>query len=134
VRDAVNAKLEEQRQAKVIGNALEAQVVLHATGHYAALLEAHADQLAPLFIVSDVVVTTGPSRAPFSTVAAVAQVVTGQPTVADEPSTLTVEVRRAPGVKCERCWRYVTEVRAHGEAAGLCLRCEAALGLAETVA
>src|SRR5690606_7485929 len=42
VREQVNAKLEEQRKAKVIGNSLEAQVILRASGEYATLLRAHA--------------------------------------------------------------------------------------------
>src|SRR5690606_4698119 len=134
VREQVNAKLEEQRKAKVIGNSLEAQVILRASGEYATLLRAHADQLAPLFIVSDVVLTGGPVLEPFSVVAAAAQAVAGDPPRPDDRGTLAIEVVRAPGIKCERCWRYVPEVVTEGEAAGICRRCEHALGLAETVA
>ncbi len=134
VREAVNAKIEEQRKAKVLGNSLEAQVILRASGHYATLLRAHADQLAPLFIVSDVIVRGGPVLEPFSVVAAAAQAVAGVPPRPADPGTLAIEVVRAPGVKCDRCWRYVPEVVTDGEAAGICRRCEHALGLAETVA
>jgi isoleucyl-tRNA synthetase len=112
VREQVNARLEEQRQAKVIGNALEAQVVLKATGRYTALLEAHADQLASLFIVSEATVTAGDGAA------------------AGDEGTLAITVTRADGVKCQRCWRYVSEVSEAAGADGLCARCEEALGLA----
>jgi isoleucyl-tRNA synthetase len=116
VREQVNARLEEQRQAKVIGNALEAQVVLKATGRYTALLEAHADQLASLFIVSEATVTAGDGAA------------------AGDEGTLAITVTRAEGVKCLRCWRYVPEVSEAAGADGLCARCEEALGLAGTPA
>src|SRR5690606_11732910 len=134
VREAVNAKIEEQRKAQALGNSLEAQVILRASGHYVTLLRAHADQLAPLFIVSDVIVRGGPALEPFSVVAAAAQAVAGVPPRPADPGTLAIEVVRAPGVKCDRCWRYVSEVVTDGEAAGICRRCEHALGLAETVA
>ena len=49
-------------------------------------------------------------------------------TAADE---VKVEVEKAPGVKCERCWRYVPTVRSEPDWAGICDRCVDAL--AETV-
>lgn len=134
VRDKVNAKLEAQRQAKVIGNALEAHVELHATGHYASLLEAHADQLASLFIVSRVTVLNGPLLAPASGAAAVAQIVAGEAADLDAQGELEVVVHRAEGTKCQRCWRYVESVSDAPETEGLCDRCVGALGLAGTAA
>jgi isoleucyl-tRNA synthetase len=38
-----------------------------------------------------------------------------------------VEVERASGVKCERCWRFVPSVRAEPDWAGICDRCVDAL-------
>ncbi len=38
-----------------------------------------------------------------------------------------VDVERAAGTKCERCWRYVPEVSAEPDRAGLCPRCVEAL-------
>ena len=35
---------------------------------------------------------------------------------------------RAGGVKCERCWRYVEKISAEPEWAGICDRCQGALG------
>jgi isoleucyl-tRNA synthetase len=40
---------------------------------------------------------------------------------------LTVAVEKAPGVKCERCWRFVPSVRSESDSAGLCDRCVDAL-------
>ena len=40
---------------------------------------------------------------------------------------VTVEVDKARGVKCERCWRYVPSTRQEPDWAGLCDRCVDAL-------
>jgi isoleucyl-tRNA synthetase len=38
-----------------------------------------------------------------------------------------VEVGKASGLKCERCWRYVPAVSEVGEFKGICDRCVDAL-------
>ena len=43
----------------------------------------------------------------------------------------TSRIERAGGVKCERCWRYVPDVSSEPEWAGLCDRCQDALGGAD---
>ena len=40
---------------------------------------------------------------------------------------LRVAVDKAPGVRCERCWRYVPRVRTEPDWAGICDRCVDAL-------
>ena len=40
---------------------------------------------------------------------------------------LAVEVARAPGVKCERCWIYAEDVGRDPEHSTLCGKCAAAL-------
>ena len=107
VREQVNAALEERRREKVIGTALGARVVITASGPVAALLEQHRATLPMLFIVSDVALHVGATEG------------------ADE---VRVEVERAPGVKCERCWRFVPSVRTEPPWAGICDRCADALG------
>jgi isoleucyl-tRNA synthetase len=106
VRDQVNAALEEQRKAKVIGNSLGARVTLTATGGVGALLERHRAELPMLFIVSDLELRTS---APGG------------------EDTITVSVEKAPGIKCERCWRFVASVRSEPDWAGICDRCVDAL-------
>jgi len=101
VRDAVNTALEAQRQAKTIGTALEAKVILTATGDTLALLRDSAAQLAMLFIVSETELREGAAGAP----------------------ELAVEVVRSDGDKCVRCWRYVHDISADDAYAGLCGRC-----------
>jgi isoleucyl-tRNA synthetase len=106
VRDVVNAALEEQRKNKVIGNSLGASVAVTATGPIAGLLEQYRDQLPTLFIVSDLTLNLG------------------ERTGADQ---VRVDVGKARGVKCERCWRYVPSVRTDPDWSGLCDRCVEAL-------
>jgi isoleucyl-tRNA synthetase len=106
VRDRVNAALEEQRKNKVIGNSLGASVALTATGPVAALLEQYRDQLPTLFIVSDLTLNLG------------------EATGVDQ---VRVDVGKARGVKCERCWRYVPSVRTEPDWSGICDRCVEAL-------
>ncbi|MEQ1759598.1 MAG: isoleucine--tRNA ligase [Vicinamibacterales bacterium] len=106
VRETVLSALEEQRKLKVIGTSLGARVRLTAVGPIGAILEAHKDQLPMLFIVSDVELTV---TSPAAT------------------DNVAVEVQKAPGVKCERCWRFVPGVRSEPDVAGLCDRCVDAL-------
>jgi isoleucyl-tRNA synthetase len=42
---------------------------------------------------------------------------------ADGDDDVRVEVEKAPGVKCERCWRWVPMVRSEPDWAGICDRC-----------
>ncbi len=106
VRDRVNAALEEKRKDKVIGTSLGACVTITASGPTARLLDAHRAELPMLLIVSEV--------------ALVARGTGG----ADD---VRIEVEKAPGVRCERCWRYVPRVRTEPDWAGICDRCVEAL-------
>ncbi len=118
VREEVNAALEQQRRDKVIGTSLGAHAVITASGPVARLLEEHRPELPMLFIVSDVDLHVIPSPAGAN----------ASDTASD---TLRIEIRKATGVKCERCWRYVARTRTEPDWAGICDRCVDAL--AETV-
>jgi len=100
VREAVLKELEKAREEKLIGNSLEARVVLSAPQSQEALLAKYRADLASLFIVSDVAVDhhAGPD--------------------------LRVMVLKAPGHKCERCWNISTSVGQSAEHPTLCRRCE----------
>jgi len=102
VRETVNAALEGKRKDKVIGTSLGARVVLTASGPVARLLDEHRDDLPMLFIVSDLELKLGPL---------------------DGADSVSVEVEKAPGTKCERCWRIVPATSTSPEWAGLCPRC-----------
>ena len=105
VRADVLKALEEARNAKLIGSGLEAQVVLTAPAELRPLLEKHGGELRYLFIVSDVQLDPAGSNG----------------------SGLHVQVNKAPGKKCDRCWNYSTHV---GEDRGyptVCERCSKVL-------
>jgi isoleucyl-tRNA synthetase len=114
LRNRVNLALEQERQKKVIGAPLEAHVRLTAGGAAHERLRAHEADLPMLFITSQVSLTHGEDAG------------TGAGTAAD----VQVEVGRADGVKCQRCWRYVPSISTEPDLEGLCSRCvEAVAGL-----
>jgi isoleucyl-tRNA synthetase len=110
VREEVLKSLEAARNAKTISAALEAKLVLHARGTAFELLKEYAASLPALFIVSQVEVQPVDDR--------------GQP---NGEGALQIEVRRADGAKCERCWNYSTHVSESAKYPTLCERCVAAL-------
>lgn len=114
IREVVNRSLEQQRKEKVIGNSLAARVTLRAPAAEAALLERYLPQLPMLLIVSGVSV----ERLPAGSAA----------------GDLVVETSRAPGQRCDRCWRYVTELSGDADKAGICLRCADAVGASDRAA
>ena len=106
VRDEVLKALEEARNAKLIGTGLEAQVHLTAPDPVYGLLKKFEAQLRYLFIVSAVTLTQGSGNG------------TGG---------IKVEVKKADGQKCERCWNYSTHVGEDPNYPTVCERCSAVL-------
>jgi isoleucyl-tRNA synthetase len=104
VRATVNEALEVARSQKIVGAPLTARVSLGAPQDLYPLLKEHEADLPMLFIVSAVEVQSGTDAA------------------------LLPQVSRAPGDKCPRCWRFVTETVKEGDLAGLCRRCADAVG------
>ncbi|HUW65709.1 MAG TPA: isoleucine--tRNA ligase [Spirochaetia bacterium] len=104
VRGAVTPELERLRREKVIGNSLEAAVELWADGDLLALLRSAADQLPTIFIVSAVAVQPGGTE-----------------------GGLRVEVKKAGGAKCERCWMYHPGVGEDDVHPTLCPKCRQAV-------
>ncbi len=105
VREEVLKALEPVRAAKTISANLEARVTLGASGDLAALLQKYAASLPSLFIVSQVELLPPGSQS----------------------DGLRVEVRRADGAKCERCWNYSTHVGESADYPTFCERCVAAM-------
>jgi isoleucyl-tRNA synthetase len=106
VRDEVLKALEEARNTKLIGTGLEAQVAITASDPVYSLLKRHADQLRYLFIVSQVTLRQGSGNG------------TGG---------VHVEVKKADGAKCDRCWNYSTHVGEDATYPTICERCSAVL-------
>lgn len=107
LRDHVLAKLEEAREKKLIGSSLEARVVIRAGAQSEDLkfLKPYEDQLRYIFIVSQV------------EIAAAGEKITGT----------SIEVHRAAGKKCGRCWNYSTRVGESSRYPDVCERCVEAL-------
>jgi isoleucyl-tRNA synthetase len=111
VRREVAKALEPLRQAKVIGQSLDAQVDLYATAEWQELLATYAELLDTLCIVSKATVASDSPPAD----AYASETIPG----------FAVVVRKAPGHKCERCWRYQEDVghsAAHPTVCGRCAR------------
>jgi isoleucyl-tRNA synthetase len=117
VREQVLAEIEPLRKTKQIGSSLQAKVILSATPAELALLERYALQLPMLFIVSSVELRPAPADVEVNSEA--------------RPR---VTIERAGGVKCERCWRYVSAVSSDPRWAGLCDRCQDALSRGDQAA
>ncbi len=109
VREEVLKILEIARTDQRIGNSLEARVVLDAPGDLRKLLEECRGELASLFIVSQV---------------ELGGIGTAAHSSAELPG-LKIEVRRAAGEKCERCWNFKEDRGADPGYPGLCARCAA---------
>ncbi len=101
VRDEAMRALEDARQSKHIGKALEAELNIAAKGSLFELLKRHASGLKEMINVSAVAVVEGPE--------------------------LLVEVLPAPGSKCARCWNFMPVVSNYGVWENVCTRCQTAL-------
>jgi len=104
VRGNVLKSLETARNEKLIGAPLEARVRLSADGDLYPLLERYARHLPALFIVSQVDLDNAGGEA------------------------LGVRVERADGTKCQRCWKYTTDVGSDARFPTVCGGCADALG------
>jgi isoleucyl-tRNA synthetase len=107
VRDEVLKALEEARNGKLIGGALEAQVTITATDPVYSVLARCKEQLRYLFIVSAVTLEQG--------------------TPGNGTGGIVVHVDKAQGKKCERCWNYSTHVGEDKTYPTVCERCSAVL-------
>ncbi|HSH69300.1 MAG TPA: isoleucine--tRNA ligase [Deferrisomatales bacterium] len=111
LRALVTKAAEASRADKTIGHSLDAKVVLHLDDRWEEFLAPYASELPFWFIVSQVELAVDGTGA-FSDPA-----LTG----------VSVDVGRADGVKCQRCWNYSTSVGQHFEHPEACARCVAHL-------
>jgi len=96
IRSRVLKAIEEERASGKLGSSLEAGVRLKGGDGERDILEAYKDQWPEILIVSQADVLPG-------------------------PGPLAVEVVKAEGSKCPRCWRYQTDIgKRHPD---LCSRC-----------
>ena len=107
VRDEVLKALEEARNSKMIGGSLEAQARVTAPDPVYSVLARYRDELRYIFIVSAVTLERSAS--------------------ADGATGVKVQVSKAAGEKCTRCWNYSTHVGEDQEYPTVCERCSAVL-------
>jgi len=96
LRGVVGQAIEKARQDKLIGNALEAAVVLRSNSDVTTKID--KDELEEFFILSDLTI--------------------------EQAKEASVSVAKTPYAKCARCWRhreYVGKSKTHPD---LCDRCE----------
>src|SRR6266496_2259454 len=96
LRGLVGQAIEQARQAKLIGNALEAAVVLHSDSDITEKID--KDELEEFFIVSDLTIHRAKEAA--------------------------ASVTKTQYRKCARCWRHRPTVGASATHPDLCDRCE----------
>ena len=112
VRSAVQQQLEAARRDKLIGSSLEAKVVLHADA------EGRAPRPAPPRAAH------APDRQPGGAGEGAHRAHGAHHRRAPGAGHLGIEIRKADGAKCPRCWTYAPEVAA---GADVCPKCQEAL-------
>ena len=100
MRELVLKELELARDAKTVGNSLEAHVSIKAPQSQLGLLKKYEKDMPCLFIVSSVEVD------------------------AHDKDEVSVSISRAEGEKCQRCWNYSTHVGTSTDFPDFCQRCE----------
>jgi isoleucyl-tRNA synthetase len=105
VREEVSKALEGARREKLIGLSLDAGLSIGLPRGLYDVLRQYEDELKRIFIVSQVALSTG-----------------------DDVKEVRVEVTKAEGEKCGRCWVYDTSVGLHPEHPTICQRCIQTIG------
>ncbi|HEY0264951.1 MAG TPA: isoleucine--tRNA ligase [Granulicella sp.] len=107
IREHVLRRLEHLRAEKVIGKALEAEVIFGTTAEHADdLLRKYEAALPELFNVSTV--RFGDA-------------------LGEDIDRILMSVQKSSAVRCERCWRYVEDTGKDERYPTVCLRCAEAL-------
>lgn len=113
-RDNALLLLEKARQDRLIGSSLEASVHIFANKEWIGLLERYENTLPFIFIVSEVSVSPLEEASPE---ARFTNYWTGG----------RIDVDKAAGSKCERCWNYSISVGRDSVHPTICKRCISAI-------
>jgi len=113
IRDDVMKALELARAEKTIGKSLEAKIRIYTESEeILSMLNSFEGELSTIFIASQVEVVSG--KAP-------------EGVFAETTSGIAVEILKADGEKCDRCWMYTTDGTTVGDS-HICARCKAIIG------
>src|SRR6266704_3680801 len=96
LRGVIGQAIERARQEKLIGNTLEAAVVLHSNSNVTTKID--KDELEEFFILSDLTI--------------------------EQAKEASASVTKTPYAKCARCWRHREHVGKSKTHPDLCDRCE----------
>jgi len=99
IRGLALPALEKARQAKQIGKALEAKLVLARAESALANAQVHSESLRELLNVSQLELSPGTEE------------------------RLAVSITKAAGQKCERCWHWESDIGSNPEHPTICGRC-----------
>ena len=116
VRSEIYRLLEKVRQEEDIHGSSQASVILYASSSDVYdVLDRYIDDLEAVFMVSKVRLMPPDASIPDGTWRS------------DDIKGLAIEIRRATGEKCERCWSYSDTVGTNEQYPALCYRCIAIL-------
>ena len=115
MRGEILKQLEIARQNKVIGHPLDAAVEVYASGDTLALLRQFAKDLADICIVSEASVYGEETPVPADAAAS------------EAIKNFAVNIVKAAGEKCPRCWHYQTNIGQNAAHPDLCASCAAAV-------
>lgn len=99
IKDIVAKQLEIARNEKLIGSSLDAKVKILAQGEQKKFLEENKNILEEVLIISQMEIAESDSE------------------------EIKVEVYKAEGAKCERCWKFDTMVGKNAGGLNVCPRC-----------
>jgi isoleucine--tRNA ligase len=108
IKELVSKKLEEAREEKLIGQTLEAKVTVSANkeNELYEIIKNNKNLIEDVLIVSELELKEDNSK---------------------EKEELSVNISRAEGEKCERCWKYTKDVGIDKENLTICKRCSEVL-------
>jgi isoleucyl-tRNA synthetase len=107
VKGEISKAIEVARQKKTVGHSLDSRVDIAAPEKLKDILEAHRADMKSLLIVSQVNMVDDIEN----------------PYESEEITGLKIAVRKAEGIKCDRCWNYSTSVGDNPDHPTICKRC-----------
>ena len=108
IKELASKKLEEAREEKLIGQTLEAKVTVSANkeNELYQIIKNNKNLIEDVLIVSELELKEDSSK---------------------EKEELSVNISRAEGEKCERCWKYTKDVGIDEKNPTICKRCSEVL-------
>lgn len=121
VRNEINKKIEEFRSAGTIKGSLEADIILYIDSEIATKLRFLNKELAFGFLVSSIVILDYENLSK-----------SDKSDSLKGNLNLKIILKKTKGIKCLRCWNYVSQLSQHQDYFNVCYRCvQNIIGLGE---